>query len=220
MLEDVVALDCVEDSDGSSTGEWIAAEGCPVHARVEGFRGLFGAEHCAHGNAAGDGLGEGGDIGKDAVVLVGEPFAGAANAALDFVGDQECAGYVAKFAGSGVELLRDGMNAAFALNCFEQDRAVIFSERGPQCGDVIKWNEVDGRDKRREGFTILGLMSGRDRAHAAAMKAVFERDELRSDGAALFAEHEGVRAGELHRSLPCLGAGVAEEDPIETAHLG
>ena len=54
--------------------------------------------------------------GRTSEVLVAEPLAGAAEAALDFIGDEEGAGGVAERAGGGEELLRDGMDAAFALH--------------------------------------------------------------------------------------------------------
>ena len=85
MREESVALDRIDNGDSRSTGERVAAECRSVHSGMEGFRGLFGAEHRAHGHSACDGFGERRDIRKDVVVLVGEPLAGAADTALDFV---------------------------------------------------------------------------------------------------------------------------------------
>ena len=115
----------VDDGDGDGAGEGVSAEGGAVHAGGDGAGGLFGAEHGAHGDAAGEGLGEGGDVGLDAVVLVGEPLAGAADAGLDLVGEQQGAGGVAEVARGLEELLGDGVDAAFALDGFEADGADV-----------------------------------------------------------------------------------------------
>ena len=108
MFEEIFALDGVDDGDGDGAGEWAAAEGGAVHAGGDGAAAAFGAEHGAHGDAAGDGLGEGGDVGQDAVVLVGEPFAGATHAGLNFVDEKESAGGVAEFTRGGKNPARRG----------------------------------------------------------------------------------------------------------------
>lgn len=121
--EDVVALDGVDDGDGYGAGEWVTAERGAMHAGGDGFGGCVGTEHGAHGDAVGDGLGEGGDVGEDVVVLVGKPFAGAAHAGLDLVGDKECAGGVAEGSGFAEKFFRDRVDAAFALDRFDADGA-------------------------------------------------------------------------------------------------
>src|SRR5271163_74278 len=114
VFEQSLLLDGVDDGDGDGAGERTAAEGRAVHAGSEGEGGGVGAEHRAHGNAVGDGLRQCRDIGQDAVVLVGEPFSGAAYTALDFVGEEKRAGGVAELASGGEELLCDRVNSAFA----------------------------------------------------------------------------------------------------------
>ena len=148
----------------------------------------FGAEHRAHGDAAGDGLGDGGDVGQDAVVLVGEPLAGASDAALDLVGDEEGSGGVAEFAGGCEELLRDGMDAALALDGLDADGADFGSGARELCaevGYVVEADELDAGHDGAKGSRYFSLCGGRDGAHGAAVEAVFEREELCADGAAL-----------------------------------
>ena len=183
-------------------------------------RRLFGAEHRAHGDAAGEGLGEGGDVGLDAVVLVGEPLAGAAHAGLDLVGEQQRSGGVAEVACCGEELLRDGTDAAFALDGFDADGADVGGEFGAQIGDVVEADELDAGHDGREGLAVLRLVRGRDGAQGAAVEAVLEREELCADLLAFAAQQAGVGAGELQRGLPGFGAAVAEEDAVEAADLG
>ena len=67
----------------------IAAEGGGVRAGPQ-LRGDLGlGEQAAHGDAAGQRLGQRHHVGLDAPVLVGEPLAGAAHAGLHFVEDQQ-----------------------------------------------------------------------------------------------------------------------------------
>ena len=94
VFKQVRVADLVDDGDGHRGGEWIAAESRAVHAGGDGCRGGFGAEHGADGQAAGEGLGDGGDVGLNAEVLVGEPLARASEAALNLIGDEQGTGLV------------------------------------------------------------------------------------------------------------------------------
>ena len=85
VVEQSFFLDGVDDGDADGAGQRSAAKGGAVHAGVNGARSFFGAEHCAERNAAGQWLGQRGDIGLNAVVLIGAPFAGAAHAGLNLV---------------------------------------------------------------------------------------------------------------------------------------
>src|ERR1700722_1948798 len=95
MFEEFFMLDGVDYGVGNRASQWAAAEGCAMHARGEGEGGVVGAEHRSHGNAVGDWLGQRCDVGQDTVVLVGKPFSGAADTALNFVGEEEGSGGVA-----------------------------------------------------------------------------------------------------------------------------
>ena len=70
----------------------------------------------ADGEAAAEGFGGGENIGNDAVMLIGEPFAGASDAGLDFVEDQQGVVLVAEGAGGFQIRLVGGVDAAFALD--------------------------------------------------------------------------------------------------------
>ena len=51
------------------------------------------------------------------------------------------------------------------------------------------------------------------------MKALLKGEEFRADLFAFAAQEAGVRAGQLERTLPCLGAGVGKEDTIQAGAL-
>ena len=56
-------------------------------------------------------------------MLVGEPLAGAAEAGLDFVSEQEGSGGVAEGSGFTEKFLGNWVDAAFALDGFDADGA-------------------------------------------------------------------------------------------------
>ena len=185
VFEQVVSLDRVDDRDGNGAGQRAAAEGRAMHPGSEGLGGVVGAEHRAHGNAVGDRLRERRDVGQDAVVLVGKPFAGSAQATLNLIGEQESAGGVAEFACGGEELLRDGMNAAFTLDRLDADAANLIRELRAEIGDVVEADELDTGHDRCEGLAVFLLVSRCDGTHGAAVEAVFEGEKLCADVACL-----------------------------------
>ena len=77
----------------SSTAK-AAAQASRAELAVAGLD-VRGDEHGAHGEAVGDALGTGDDIGADAGILVGEETSRAAVAALDFVADEQGACFIA-----------------------------------------------------------------------------------------------------------------------------
>ena len=181
---------------------------------------FFGAEHRAQGNAAGERLGQRGDVGLDAVVLIGAPLAGAAHAGLNLVDDEQRAGGAGEGAGFGEELLRERANAAFALDGLDEDGADFVGELGAQIGDVVEADELDAGNDGRKGLAVLGLVGGGDGAEGAAVEALLEGEELGADLLAFAAQQAGVGARQLERALPGFGAGVGEEDAVEAGALG
>jgi len=144
---------------------------------------VFGAEQRAQGNAAGEGFGEGDDVGHDAVVLVRAEFCRCgpcrtgshrpmSSAPVERVWS---ARGVQKFAGRGDE-------SALTLNGLQQDRAEFAGEFCFQVVDVVKTDEFDPRHHGIEGLAVLVFPCGGDRAHGAAVEAVFKREELGAEG--------------------------------------
>ena len=84
-----------------------------------------------------------------------------------------------------------------------------------QICNVIEAYKLDAGHDGREGFAILGLVRGGHGAEGAAVEAVLKREELCPDGLAFTAQQACVCASELECALPCLSAGVAEENAIE-----
>ena len=122
----------VAEFERHAAGQRSAAEGGAVHARLDGGGGLFVGHDHAERNAAGQRLGGDHDVGHGDVAgaLVGEVGAGAAHAALGFVGDQEGVEAVGQFARLGDVLRGERVDAAFALDHFEHDGGGAVAEGG------------------------------------------------------------------------------------------
>ena len=134
------------------------------------------ARHGAHREAAADALGDRHDVGRDARPFIGEELAGAADAALHFVEDQEQAVLVAEFAQPLQRLRREAADAALALHGLEQDRRGLGSDQLLGGVDVVEGDLVEAVDLGAETFEIFRLAAGRDRRQRAAVEGAFEGD--------------------------------------------
>ena len=164
-------------------------------------------------------------IGLDAVALAGEQRAGAPEAGLHFVGDEEDAVLVAEI-DQHLEIVRRRRDeSAFAENrlgdhggdffvrdhalegVFEMARAVEIAGRILQriraAIAIRERNAIDLAGKRREsGLVRMRLAGEGQRHHGAAVEGVFEGDD---------AGTLGVGARDLDRVLDGLGAAVHED---------
>ena len=144
----------------------------------------------------------------------GEELAGAAEARLDFVGDQQDAVVVAELAQAHHEFLRRDVEAAFALHRLDDDggdaRGLHIGLEQPLDGmhrvlhrdALVRDREGHMPDARRHGaeLGLVGkhLAGERHAQQGAAMEAAVEGDDI---GAA------GIGAGELDGVLDRLGTG-------------
>ncbi len=220
VREQAFVFDGVDHGDGHGAGQRPAAECGSMHAGVNGACGFFGAENRTEGKAAGERLGQGGDVGLNAVVLIRAPLAGAAHAGLNLIDDEQSAGGTGQRAGLGKELLRQRTNAAFALDGLDEDGADFVGKLRAQIGDIVEAYKLDAGNHRTKRLAVLRLVRGRDRAEGAAVEALFQGQELRSDILAFAAQQARVGAGQLQCAFPRLSAGVGEEDAVQPGALG
>src|SRR5262245_23444068 len=113
-LEEAGRQHHVEHRVAGRHGERVAAEGRAVGARRHALGGLGGGEAGAERKAAAEPFGQRYDVGRDAGLLVGEQVAGAADAGLHLVEDQEQAVLVADLPQGFQERDRRQAHAAFA----------------------------------------------------------------------------------------------------------
>ena len=107
LLQEAGLQDHVEHRVAHRHGERVAAEGGAVGADRHAPGGLGRGEAGAHREAAADALGHRHDVGRHAGPFIGEELAGAADAGLDLVEDQEQAVLVAEAAQFAQEGVRD-----------------------------------------------------------------------------------------------------------------
>ena len=96
----------------------------------------FGDDHAYWSARTGD-LGNGHDVGSDVEVLIAEPFSGAAYAGLDFVADEKAVPFRAEFSELLHVFLRRDIDAAFALNGFEDNCYGLVIDRFFHSLDVV-----------------------------------------------------------------------------------
>jgi hypothetical protein len=89
VRHEAVGFDHVQRGQRGDAGQRIAAEGGTVVARLEHAGGAAGREAGADRHAGAEPLGQGHDVGKDTGMLVGKPYPGAADAALDLVDHEQ-----------------------------------------------------------------------------------------------------------------------------------
>ena len=123
ILDKVFAFDYVEHGKSRGAGQMVSAEGGAEHS-VDGFENRAD-EHGAHGEAVGDSLGHGDEVGADAGVLMGKETAAAPVAGLYLVEDEDGAGGGTKVA-QALQILGSGQHdSPDALYAFDDDGADV-----------------------------------------------------------------------------------------------
>ena len=192
MSQQILIFNRVDDSDGYGAGQRASAESGAVHPRVDGARSLFGAEYRADGNAACKRFGQSGDVGLNAVMLVGTPFAGTAHATLNLIGDQQSSGRAGQRTCLDKKLLREWTHAALALNGFDQNGADFAGELGAQVSDIVEANKLYAGNDGAEGLTILRLVGGGNGTEGTSVEALLEGEEFGADLLTFFAQDARV----------------------------
>ena len=214
-VEEAVRRHHVEHGVGDRHRQRIAAEsravGAGGHALARFRRRQAGADR----KAAAERLGQRHDVGRDAGVLIGEHVAGAADAGLYFVENQQQAVVVAQLAQRAQECMRHHPHAAFAHDRLDHDGGGIRANRLFGRFKIGERHLVETLDRRAEAFEIF-LVPGRgNRGQRTPVECAFECDDaetLRLAGSRLiFARH-------LDRAFDRLGAGILEENRVGEAH--
>ena len=152
------------------------------------------------------------DVGRDAGVLIGEQLAGAADAGLHFVEDQQAGRarrtVCAMRAGNACGTTRtppSPMTGSIRMAAVSGPMAFLVASRSANG----TWSKPG--DRRTEAVEIFLVAGGGERGQRAAVERAFEGDDavaLRlAVGRLIFARH-------LDRALDRLGAGIPEEHGV------
>ena len=213
-----VLLHLRDRAEGGGAGDRVAAVRAAEAADVDGVHQLGAAGDAGERKAAGDALGGRHQVGHDALVVDGEPRAGAAEPGLDLVGDEHDA-VVRRPGGEGrQEAGRRLDEAALAEDRLDHDarqvgHADLLVEVVDRAGGGLLAGEPVAERVGHRGAVDLGG----ERAEAVLVRHVLRRHRHREVRAAVVrvVEHAhgvaaGRDAGDLHGVLDGLGAGVEE----------
>src|SRR5271156_658351 len=199
IREELGAFDGFQKFQSGGADQRSTAEGGAVNARGyacgDGFAGEDGAER----KTGGERLGDEHNVRLARELLVGEVTAGASEAALNFVGNEQCAVLRGQGACAIPESFRNRVNAAFALDGFEDYRANGVVKFRFEVGDVIKLYEFDAGDHRREGQAIFFRGGDADGAEGATVEGILHGQNamFRRDGTRGQSFRAGVQAREF-----------------------
>jgi hypothetical protein len=165
--------------EGHARRERIAAEGRTVasgthqveHRRARDERGN-------REQAAAQRLADDDGVGTDAFVHVGEPGAGAAEARLDLVDDQQDVARGAQFARGAQESRRRRDYAGFALDRFDQDRAGVLVDRLAESRDVAEVEVPEPRRERAEVGAVVVFGGETDHGRGSSVEIAAGDDDL------------------------------------------
>lgn len=141
---------------------------------------------------------------------------------MNFVGNKQRVVLGSERAGAIPKAFANGVDAAFALDGFDDYGADVFVEFGFEVRDVVEFDEFDSRDKRSEWEAIFFGGGDADGAERASVKGIFEgedavlgirRVERRFGGAR-------IEACEFEAAFDGFGAAVGKKDAVHAGDFG
>ncbi len=168
------------------------------------------------GKAAADALGDRHDVGRDPGALMREESAGAADARLHLVEDQQQALVVAKRPQGLEPFARHDPDATFALDGFDHHGAGLRADRGFERRPVVERHLIETIHLGAEAVDVLLLSTRRDRGQGAAVERAFERHDAET---LRVAARRLVLAGHLDGGLVGFGTRIGEEDELREGGL-
>ena len=156
--------------------------------------------------AAGQRLRQQHHVGLDVPVLDREEFSGAADAGLDFVGDEYRAVFLAQRGGARQEFVRGQIDALALDRLDDEGRDLARRQRLLERGEIVEGNLRASRQQRLEAGAEIRIVHQRQRAIGQAVKRMGTGDDAGTAGRA---------ARELDRGLDGFGAGIGKEHLVQ-----
>ncbi len=202
--QQALLFDHLNGSNAGPRGERVTTEGCGMHARPQMDGEFAGGQHRATSHARAEALGKGHHVGSDPKVLVAEPVARPAAAALHLVEDQQQVVPIGDFPQALQKARGRRHHPPLPEDRLDHDAAGLIVDQVLNSSEVAMRGILKTGHNRAEALVILWLGSSRDAAQCAAMEAALEGDDLVPLAVA-------AEPHQLDCRLVCLGAGVAEE---------
>ena len=176
------------------------------------FAAFFRAKASAHRQAPADAFRRGQNVGLNADGLPREQFAGAPDAGLHLVENQQNIALVTEFPRRFYVGFRGFQHAALALNDFHNHGANGFVEHFVKLLGVARVRVGKAFQKRGEKLVVMFLTRRGNRCDCAAVKGVYKAHDFIAPLAVMV---ETVFARKLNGALVGFGAGVAEQHAVE-----
>src|SRR6267142_1050937 len=177
IFEEIFVLDDLEELAGNGANQRAAAKRGAVHPGRDARSNVLRGENCAEWKAGGERLGDQNNVRLRGKFLIGEEAAGAAESALNFIGDQESTVLRGKRASTIPECFADGIDSPFALDCFKKDGADSVVEFRFEISNVVETHELRAGNKGRERQAVFFRGGDADGAERAAMKRILKSQE-------------------------------------------
>lgn len=208
-----------------AAGKRVAAKGGAMVARLDRRGDAAGDDGGADGEAVAEGFGGGEDVrvvgggflrAGEVPVGVCPEGARAGETALDLVVDEHGADLVAAAAQGVQELGRCEVDAAFALDGFDDYTAGLLGDEVVELLNVVEFAVFESRDYGRERRLVFRVGGCGQSAHGPSVEGIAEGDNLvlcarGVDGSAILAR-------EFDRRFVGFGAGVGDEDLLGVLH--
>src|SRR5258708_37193452 len=138
--------------------------------RMNGTRAVLRCETGAQRTSSDKRLGDQNNVRLGGKLLIAEEAAGAAESALNLIGDQQSAVLRGEGTSAIPESFADGINPAFTLDRFQKNAADGVVEFRFEISDIVEANKFSARNKWCERQPVFLLGSDTDGAERAPMK--------------------------------------------------
>jgi hypothetical protein len=144
----------------------------------DGLRDPLGDERSAHGDAGAERLADRDEIWRQTKRRGIERLARASQASLDLVGNEQRPGVAARLVDGVREGWRHRPDPALALDRLRDDGGRPRAHGPKQCLGVLRIDERDRPEQRRERGPVVFVVRDRQRAQGPAREPALDGDEL------------------------------------------
>src|SRR5215469_2668853 len=174
MLQQLLLFQRLDQLQRNTRRKRSSAKRGSMHAGMNTLCDLLADQQSSKRQSAGNRFGDRDQIGLNSVMLVSEPAAGASEAALDFIGDQQRVVFFRELVRSLSELFADRTYSAFALQELEPDGANSGIEFPREVVNVIEIHELHAGNDRRKGRAIFLFVRRRQRTKRPPVERMFQ----------------------------------------------
>src|SRR6476620_12556493 len=126
-----------------------------MHAGMHTAGHAIGSKQCSQRKARRQRLGDRHDVGLNSILLVSEILSGTAQAALDFVKNQQRSSAIAELSRRLQKFRAEWTDATFSLNRLQADRAHATVKLALEVIDIVEADETNAWHEGRERMPVF-----------------------------------------------------------------